>query len=238
MATRLAQYSGAVHRHTSRGELRRPHRLYDSYRGPPVPACLRSLGYDTMAAASNMPTPEQIHEMLDRYRASASPFSGSSLLAARYRDVYRCCCRARGPSATLACRFPSADASPSSGSNCRCRRTRRLSPACAMAIGALHLRIEQIAPSETEAAALLLRSAILIQLIQANSAHRCRGRPISPKPEALSQFTSSLKIEQHKDRAVLTASLPLELLKKLVTPMKGGSESFSGETNPPGATSP
>ena len=47
---------------------------------------IAQLGYDTIAA-SNMPTTEQIHAMLDRYRASASPFSGSSLLAARYRDV-------------------------------------------------------------------------------------------------------------------------------------------------------
>src|SRR5438270_1891476 len=47
---------------------------------------IAQLGYDTVAA-SNMPTTEQIHEMLDRYRAAASPFSGSSLLAARYRDV-------------------------------------------------------------------------------------------------------------------------------------------------------
>src|SRR5271170_2489322 len=47
---------------------------------------IAQLGYDTVAA-SNMPTTEQIHAMLDRYRAAASPFSGSSLLAARYRDV-------------------------------------------------------------------------------------------------------------------------------------------------------
>ena len=44
------------------------------------------LGYDTVAA-SNMPTAEQIHSMLDRYRAAASPFAGSSLLSARYGDV-------------------------------------------------------------------------------------------------------------------------------------------------------
>ena len=37
------------------------------------------LGYD-MVAVSNCPTPEQIHSMLDRYRTSALPFSGSSLL--------------------------------------------------------------------------------------------------------------------------------------------------------------
>ena len=44
------------------------------------------LGYDTIAA-SNMPTAEQIHSILDRHRSAASPFSGSSLLSARYRDV-------------------------------------------------------------------------------------------------------------------------------------------------------
>src|SRR5260370_34342253 len=50
------------------------------------PLRIAQLGYDTIAA-SNMPTPEQIHSILDRHRAAASPFSGSSLLSARYRDV-------------------------------------------------------------------------------------------------------------------------------------------------------
>src|SRR5205807_9064607 len=44
------------------------------------------LEYDTIAA-SNMPTPEQIHSIRDRHRSAASPFAGSSLLSARYRDV-------------------------------------------------------------------------------------------------------------------------------------------------------
>ena len=44
------------------------------------------LGYD-MVAASNTPTPEQIHSMLDRYRTSALPFSGSSLLTDHYSEV-------------------------------------------------------------------------------------------------------------------------------------------------------
>jgi len=47
---------------------------------------IAQLGYDTIAA-SNMPTTEQVHAMVDRYGAAASPFSGSSLLEARYRDV-------------------------------------------------------------------------------------------------------------------------------------------------------
>src|SRR6202789_2835104 len=49
------------------------------------PLRIAQLGYDTLAA-SNMPTAEQIHSILDRNRAAASPFSGSSLLSARYRD--------------------------------------------------------------------------------------------------------------------------------------------------------
>ncbi len=44
------------------------------------------LGYDTIAA-SNMPTSEQIHSMLDRSRSSALATPGCSLLAARYHDV-------------------------------------------------------------------------------------------------------------------------------------------------------
>jgi len=44
------------------------------------------LGYD-MVATSNMPTPEQIHSIVERYRTAALPSSGSSLLAERYGDV-------------------------------------------------------------------------------------------------------------------------------------------------------
>src|SRR6201996_6253460 len=46
------------------------------------------IGYDTVAA-SNMPTAEQIHSILDRSRASALSSPGSSLLAARYSEVPR-----------------------------------------------------------------------------------------------------------------------------------------------------
>src|SRR5271156_3659432 len=45
------------------------------------PLRIAQLGYDTIAA-SNMPSAVQIHSILDRHRAAASPFSGSSLLSA------------------------------------------------------------------------------------------------------------------------------------------------------------
>jgi hypothetical protein len=44
------------------------------------------IGYDSVAI-SNTPTAEQIHSMLDRHRAAALPFSGSSLLEQHYHDV-------------------------------------------------------------------------------------------------------------------------------------------------------
>jgi hypothetical protein len=44
------------------------------------------LGYD-IVAVSNTPSPEQIHSMIDRYRTSALPFAGSSLLSHDYSQV-------------------------------------------------------------------------------------------------------------------------------------------------------
>ena len=44
------------------------------------------IGYD-MLAISNYPTAEMIHSILDRHRAAALPFSGSTLLERHYRDV-------------------------------------------------------------------------------------------------------------------------------------------------------
>jgi hypothetical protein len=195
---------------------------------------IAQLGYDTLAA-SNMPTPEQIHEMLDRYRASASPFSGSSLLAARYRDVPLLASAwaighvglpfsERGRITVFGLELPLPEDTTFVAS---------IRPG----LGAVHLRVEQIAPTEVEASRSTAALGDLIQLIQAIQP-KVSAQADKQEADALRQFTSSLKIEQRKDRAVLTASLPLDLLKKLVTPVKGGSESFSGETKTPAATSP
>ena len=44
------------------------------------------IGYDSVAI-SNTPTAEQIHSIIDRHRAGALPFSGSSLLDRHYHEV-------------------------------------------------------------------------------------------------------------------------------------------------------
>jgi len=152
------------------------------------------LGYDTVAA-SNMPTTEQIHAMLDRYRASASPFSGSSLLAARYRDV------------------PLLSSAWAIG-HVGLPFTQRYG------VGALHLRIEQFAPSEDDAAQSTQALGNLVHLVQAIQP-KIEAQSDKPDAAAVRQFMASLNVEQHKDRVVLTASLPVELLKKLVAPAAG-----------------
>ena len=128
---------------------------------------IAQLGYDTVAA-SNMPTAEQIHAMLDRYRAAASPFSGSSLLAARYHDVPLLSTAwgighiglpfsERGRITVFGIDLPLPEDTTFVAS--------------LRSVGALHLRIEQIAPTDADAA----RSAAALSL------HR-RCRPDHPTP--------------------------------------------------------
>jgi len=191
------------------------------------------LGYDTVAA-SNMPTEEQIHAMLDRYRASASPFAGSSLLAARYRDVPLL--SSAWGMGHVGLPFSEAGHITVFGLQLPLPEDTTFVASLRYGVGALHLRVEQIAPTEEEAAQSAAALSNLMRLIQV----------IQPKLEAesdkadaaaLRQFTSSIKIEQRKDRAVLTASLPLDLLKKLVTPVNAaGPEPFDSDR--PGAGAP
>jgi hypothetical protein len=175
---------------------------------------IAQLGYDTIAA-SNMPTTEQIHAMLDRYRASASPFSGSSLLAARYRDVPLLSSAwgighvglpfsERGRITIFGLELPLPEDTTFVAS--------------VYGLGTLHLKVEQIAPSDADAARSVLALDNLVLLLQSIEP-KVVAQSDKPDADALRDFTSSIKIEQHKDRAVLTAKLPMELLKKLATPM-------------------
>ena len=168
------------------------------------------LSYDTLAA-SNMPTPEQIHSILERHRAAASPFAGSSLLEARYRDV---------PS------FSSAWAIGHLGipflQNGRISLLGLELPlpadttfvASLRYAGALHLRIDQITDTEAEATQ---SAQTLNQLLNLFRNLQFAQQPTARTPEdvAVHQFTDSLLIEQHGTRATLTATLPTETLKHL-----------------------
>jgi hypothetical protein len=183
------------------------------------PLRIAQLGYDTIAA-SNMPTTEQIHSILDRHRAAASPFSGSSLLSARYRDV---------PAFSSAWAIghiglPFSDRGFVSIFGLQLPMTEDTTFVASLRyLGTLHLRIEQIAPTESDAAHATETLTGLLALVKSVERTQMQMQPQTSSYAAFRELTDSTKIEQHKDRAVLTANIPLELIKQL-TSSTGGTQ--------------
>ncbi len=168
------------------------------------------LGYDTIAA-SNTPTAEQIHLILDRHRSAALPFSGSSLLAARYGDVPLLSSAwaighvglpfsERGRISVFGLQLPLAEDTTFVAS--------------VRYIGSVRLRVEELAPSETEAARTAETLRSLLALVGQFEMARAGVTGGSEDP-ALREALASVKVEQHKDRAVLTAAVPVELLRQM-----------------------
>jgi hypothetical protein len=178
------------------------------------PLRITQLGYDTIAA-SNMPTAEQIHSILDRHRAAASPFSGSSLLSARYRDVPAFSSAwgighiglpfsERGTISIFGLQLPMSEDTTFVAS--------------LRYLGTLHLRIEQIAPNDADAARATETLTSLLSLMRTVQQAQGQMQPHPATDAAFRELTDSTKIEQHKDRAVLTTNIPLELVKQLAAP--------------------
>jgi hypothetical protein len=150
--------------------------------------------------------------MLDRFRASASPFSGSSLLSERYRDVPLLSSvwgighvglpfSEDGRITVFGLRLPLPEDTTFVAS-------------LRYGVGALHLRVEQIASTDADAvqsAAALGGLLHLIQMIEP----KVEAQSDEADAQAVQQFMSSIKIEQRKERAVMTANVPMQLLKEL-----------------------
>ena len=165
------------------------------------------LGYDTIAA-SNMPTEEQIHSMLDRHRAAASPFSGSSLLSARFRDVPLLSSvwaigqvglplAERGHITIFGLQLPMPEDTTFVAS--------------VRYVGSLHLRIEEIAPGEAEATRAADSLGAILSLAKSIEG----AQPRAAEDAELRKALDSLKVDRHRDRAIVTATIPLDLAKRL-----------------------
>lgn len=219
--TRLRRYLGSI---AMAQETYAGHTIYDvavgeaeapSKGGKRVAAPQRvlritQLGYDTVAA-SNMPTAEQIHSILDRYRAGASPFSGSSLLSERYRDVPLLASAwaigriglpfsESGKITVLGLPLPLPEDTTFVGS--------------LRYVGAIHLRIDEIAPSAADAAASAAALENLLRVFQSIQ----KLQQSTPENAAFMQAVGTIKIVQHEARAEMTATVPVELLRQLTTP--------------------
>ncbi len=166
------------------------------------------LGYD-MVAASNTPTPEQIHSMLDRYRTSALPFAGSSLLTEHYGEVpllsvawgigkISVPLKSDGIS-VMGFRVPVAINSTFIGS--------------VRWAGALKVRVEEIAP--TALAATLSADALNTLVAIGRAAEN--NLPSMMTNADVRDLLNSTDIAHKDDRAVVTATLPVALLQKLLT---------------------
>jgi hypothetical protein len=171
---------------------------------------IAQLGYDTIAA-SNMPTAEQIHSILDRHRAGASPFSGSSLLSARYRDVPLL--SSAWAIGHIGLPFSERGYITLFGLQLPLPEDTTFVASLRYSLG-LRLRIEDISPTEADAARASATLGNLLVLFK--SIQQIPSR--TSTDTALHEMIDSLKIEQHKDRAVLTANIPTELLHQLTAP--------------------
>jgi hypothetical protein len=162
------------------------------------------LGVDTVAA-SNHPDPLVIRGIIDRSRKLASPFGGPALLRQFYKRV---------PLASLAWAIfrvnPSNSQSPSDVT------FPLSSPATVVAsvryLRAVHFRAEAFTRDQQAAQQLATEASAFVSIFHSAEV-AVAGQ--APDPD-LKKVLDSLKVEQKGDRAVLSAVLPTELLRKLV----------------------
>ncbi|QEE30153.1 hypothetical protein FTW19_20510 [Terriglobus albidus] len=165
-----------------------------------------TLGYD-MVAASNMPTAEQLHSILDRYRASASPFSGSSLLGEHYSSV---------PLLSFAWGIGQIGLPLTESGNMNIGGVQLPLPqdatfvASARFVGSLRLRVEEIAANEQAAARDAGNMNMLLTLFRGFELNQARSAEDTLLLEAL----ANTKIEQKKERTVLTSAISLDALRR------------------------
>ncbi len=174
------------------------------------------LGYDTIAA-SNMPTSEQIHSMIDRSRASGLGTPGSSVLAAHFHEVPLLAqawgigriglpFSEDGYISVLGLQLPlpeDTDLVASLGYN-RALHLR--------AGGSVHLRVEEIAPSESAAQSTIETLTTVLGVLRgigsAQPTHDAAGA-------AVRAILDSINLQRRRDRALLNATATVEELKIL-----------------------
>ncbi len=198
---------------------------------------IAQLGYD-MVAASNMPTPEQIHSILDRSRASAVSSPGSSLLAARFRDVPLLSevwgighiglpFAHEGHISFLGLQLPVSSESDLVASI-------RWTTAGPLHGGSAALRVEEFAgdPLDAERTSNALNALLSIVRGIASAAP-----PRGAADTALRQVLDSATLQHRDDRAILHASATLDQLQAMLSEHNPASAAIEPEASTNPATS-
>ncbi len=162
-----------------------------------------------MVAASNHPDPRAIQGIIDRSRKAAWPFGGAVLLRQYYKHV---------PLASLAWSIfkvdPAATRSrPSSMDLSLLFSKPAVVVGSARYLGAIHVRAEAFTDSEDEARHVTDQVSALLGVFHA-AENTVSGQG---SDQDAKHFFDSVKVEQHNDRAVLTAAVPPGFIRKAVT---------------------
>jgi hypothetical protein len=166
------------------------------------------LDVDTVAASNNA-DPEVIRGIITRSRKLASPFGGPALLRQFYRNV---------PLASLAwVIFRTGSSADAAASRTVPFDSSFLFPQPAVVVGSVrdlgivHLRAEAFTGSEDEAQRVTEKLKTFLAIFGSAESSVSGGTDPDVK-----QLFASLKVEQHKDRSVVTATVPTNFIRKLV----------------------
>jgi hypothetical protein len=184
------------------------------------------LGVDTVAA-SNLDDPLVIHGIVDRSRKLASPFGGPALLRQYYKEV---------PFASLGWAIfkiqPAGDLSAAGPIGWSFLFPK---PATVVAsvryLGAVHFKAQAFTGSEEEANQVVERIDTFLNIFR--TAESTVSTP-GPDPD-IKAFFDSLKIQQQKAHALLTATVPLGLIRKALAEAPA---SVTPEPRPPQSSPP
>jgi len=172
------------------------------------------IGYNVIAI-TNTPTTEQIHSILDRHRAAALPFSGSSLLERHYHDV---------PLLSLAWGVGQIGLPFSESGSIHIfgfalplepdsTIIASVAPALPVpgSLEALRLKVEEIAPSQDTAASQSADLNSLLTLL--------RGLSIEQHPNAANtafqELLKNAQVTQHGERVIVTSTISAGALAHL-----------------------
>jgi hypothetical protein len=164
-----------------------------------------------MVAASNHEDPGVIRGIIDRSRKVASPFGGPALLRQYYKYVPQL------PLPSLGWTIFKLNPSQIGFSPSPALQSPATVVGSVRYVGALHFRAEAFAPDPEAAAQLASQGNTFLTIF--HSAEISVGGQM-PDPD-LKRALDSLKIEQNKNRAVVTAVIPVELIRKMVAEAPG-----------------
>ena len=170
------------------------------------------IGYD-MVAISNTPTAEQIHSMLDRHRAAALPFSGSTLLAHHFDEV---------PLLSLAWGVGQIGLPFSESGSIHILGLALPVPSDTTLVasvrwaGSLYLRVEEATPDESTAQSQATQLNTLVTLARGVTSLLQQNATANGRANAgLKQILDSAEITQKRSRVVATATLNPSLLRDM-----------------------